>query len=362
MKKLIIAITASLLLALSSKAQNNPTENPLKISGYLETYYMYDFGNPDNHNLPSFLYCFNRHNEVNLNLGLLQAEYNTSSVRGKLALMTGTYATANLASESDVMKHIYEANIGIRLSKSKNLWLDAGVFSSHIGCESAIGANCWNMTRSIAAENSPYYLTGVKLSYTTDDGQWFLSGLLLNGWQRMKRVEGNNTPAFGHQFTWKPNDRVLLNSSSFIGSDTPDETRQWRFFHDLYGQFQLSNRWSLIGGFDFGAQQKAKHSSSYNLWYTPFVLSKFIVNNKVAIGGRAEYYSDKNGVMIATGTTNGFQTLGLSANVDVRLRENVLWRVESRFLKSVKDDIFINEKDEMTDHKIFVGSSLSVAF
>ncbi len=37
---------------------------------------------------------------------------------------------------------------------------------SHIGFESAVGSDCWNLTRSILAENSPYFESGIKLNYT----------------------------------------------------------------------------------------------------------------------------------------------------------------------------------------------------
>jgi len=120
-------------------------------------------------------------------------------VRANLALMAGTYANANLSAEPGVMRNILEAYAGVKISKSKNLWIDAGIFSSHIGFESAVGKDCWNLTRGILAENSPYYESGVKIGYPSEDGKWFASGLMLNGWQRIQRVEGNNTPAFGHQ-------------------------------------------------------------------------------------------------------------------------------------------------------------------
>lgn len=343
-------------------AQTDSTQNPLKISGYLETYYVYDFGNPIDHNRPDFLYSFNRHNEVNLNLGFIQAEYNNDRVRGKLAFMTGTYANANLAAEPGVLKNIFEANAGFRISKSPNLWVDAGIFASHIGFEGAIGANCWNMTRSLLAENSPYYLTGAKISYTSDDEKWFLSGLLLNGWQRIQRVPGNQTPALGHQLTWKPNEKITLNSSSFIGNDKPDSTRQMRYFHNFYGQFQLSPKIGITAGFDMGAEQQAKGSSDFNVWYSPVLIARFTPTGKLALAARAEYYSDESGVVISTGTTNGFQTFGYSLNMDVRVMENVLWRLEARTFNSQKDFIFLDSNQNETRSNSFVGTSLSVSF
>ena len=174
------------------------------------------------------MYSFDRHNEVNLNLGFIKAAYSKERVRGNMALMTGTYANSNLANEPGVFRNIFEANAGYQLSARKNLWVDAGIFSSHIGFESAIGKDCWNLTRSMLADNSPYFESGVKVSYTNGDSRWFLSGLFLNGWQRIAREDGNNTPAFGHQVTFRPNAKLVFNSSSFVGSDTPDSTRMMR--------------------------------------------------------------------------------------------------------------------------------------
>jgi hypothetical protein len=38
---------------------------------------------------------------------------------------------------------------------------------SHIGFESVISADCWTLTRSLLAENSPYYETGMRLEATS---------------------------------------------------------------------------------------------------------------------------------------------------------------------------------------------------
>nr|WP_290930803.1 outer membrane beta-barrel protein [Haliscomenobacter sp.] len=68
---------------------------------------------------------------------------------------------------------------------------------SHIGFESAIGKDCWNLSRSILAENSPYYETGVRLSLNSANGKWYAAAMLLNGWQRMARATGIQSAHFG---------------------------------------------------------------------------------------------------------------------------------------------------------------------
>lgn len=361
MKKL--ATAAFIAMVSFSQAQTDTAttpESPLKITGYAEIYYLYDFGAPENNTRPGFVYSHNRHNEVSLNLGFVKANYEKGNVRANLAIMAGTYGNANLATEEGIMKNIYEANAGVKLSKTKNLWIDAGIFASHIGFESAISKDCWALTRSIQADNSPYYESGAKLSYTTDNGKWFVSGLVLNGWQRIKRVDGNKTLAFGHQLTYKPNASILLNSSSFIGNDKPDIDKRMRYFHNLYGVFQLNEKWGLTAGFDIGAEQKEKGSNSYNSWYSPVVIAKYKVSDKVNIAARGEYYADKNGVIIATDTPNGFKTFGYSVNFDYNIYDNVVWRVEARSLNS-KDEIFV-ENGNLTKQNFAATTSLAISF
>ncbi len=358
MKRLLLLAFLMLGTTTLFFAQEN---KPLKISGYAEIYYQYDSDNPENNSRPAFIYSHNRNNEVTLNLGLIKANYETEKFRANLALAAGTYMNANYAAEPGVLKNIYEANVGVKISKTKNIWIDAGIMPSHIGFESAVSKDCWTLTRSLMAENSPYYESGAKISYTSDSGKWFISGLVLNGWQRIQRVSGNSTLAFGHQLTYKPNEKITLNSISFIGNDKPDSIRQMRYFHNLYGSFQLTAKFGVIAGFDIGAEQKAKGSDRYNIWYAPVIIAKYSPAKKLSFAARGEYYSDKNGVMIATGTENGFQTFGYSVNADYWILPNLVWRTEIKNLSS-KDEVFLNRDNHFQKNNFSAVTSLAVSF
>jgi hypothetical protein len=111
-------------------------------------YYSYDFSNPQNFEKPDFNYNYKKHNQLNVNLAFVKLGYQSSRVRSNLALMTGNYAMYNLSAEPNWAKPLLEANIGYKISKQQNIWVDAGVMPSHIGFESAVGADCWNLTRS----------------------------------------------------------------------------------------------------------------------------------------------------------------------------------------------------------------------
>ncbi len=339
-------------------AQVDTSISKLTFSGYAEVYYTFDFNQPGNHNRPSFIYSHNRHNEFNLNLGFVKSSYTTDRVRANVAIASGTYINANYAAEPGVLKNVYEANAGVKLSWRKNIWLDAGIFASHIGFESAVSKDCRSLTRSMLADNSPYYESGAKLTYISDNTKWLLCGLLLNGWQHIQRPDGNNTPAFGTQISFTPNSKTILNYSTFIGNEKPDTAIQMRYFHNFYGMFHITNRLHVTGGFDVGMEQKSKGSNNYNYWYSPVLIVQFNLNNRWSITARGEYFVDENAVIIAAG--NGFRTAGYSVNLDCTLRENAVWRIEGRTLNS-KDKIFSHE-NKTVNTNTFVTTSLAISF
>lgn len=366
MKRILIA--ASALAVSVSYAQETPTttattaEKPASLftfSGYAEVYYVYDFNTPENHTRPGFVYSHNRHNEMNLNLGFAKVNYAKDNVRGNFALMAGTYAEYNLAAEQDLLQHVFEANAGVKLSKNHNLWVDAGIMPSHIGFESAIGKDCTTMTRSILADNSPYYEAGVKVGYTTKDDKWYLAAMYLNGWQRIQKTDGNQTPAFGTQATYKPTGSTTLNWSTYIGNEQPDGIERWRYFNNFYGLFKVTEKVNLTAGFDIGFQQQPD-GGDYDTWYSPVFIVQFKPTQKVQLAARAEYYQDKSGVIIATGTPEGFKTWGFSANFDYLPADNVIFRIEARTLNS-KDDIFVKEGDA-ANNNFFFGTALAISF
>ena len=360
MKNIIIIALIAFGITTVSAQETEKTQSPFTFSGYVETYYSYDFGEPDNHVRPGFIYSHNKHNEVNLNLGLAKVNYAKENVRGNFALMAGTYAEYNLAAEQDLLKNVYEANVGVKISSKHNLWIDAGIMPSHIGFESAIGKDCATLTRSILADNSPYYEAGVKIGYTSKSEKWYLAAMYLNGWQRIQKIDGNQTPAFGTQVTYKPNAKTTLNWSTYVGNEQPDNFKKWRYFNNFYGQFKVSEKTSLTAGFDIGAQQKVTESDQYDVWFSPILIAQYKPTTKIQLAVRGEYYADEKGVIIATATPNGFKTYGFSTNFDYLATDNVMLRLEARTLNS-KDDIFLKNTDP-SNQNVFLTTSLAISF
>lgn len=359
MKKILVSLL--LFVPFLLVAQLDTSEVNFSVSGYAEPYYGYDFNEPSDGNRPGFVYAHNRHNEFNLNIAYLKGAVSAQRFRGNLAIMAGTYANANLAAEPGTLQNIFEANAGIKISKKHDLWIDGGLFGSHIGFESAVGKDCWTLTRSMLADNSPYYESGAKLSYTSPNGQWFLSALALNGWQRIQRVPGNSLISGGTQIQYKPTSSITLNSSTFFGTDKPDTVGLSRVFHNFYGVFQFNDRFGLTLGFDSGWEENAREGDDSNFWYSPVVIARFTMNDRLTLAGRVEYYSDENGVIIATGTENGFQTLGVSANLDVQIHKNAVWRIEGKLFNS-QDKIFFDADGAPSNSNAVVTTAFAVWF
>ena len=329
--KRLLCVQVFVILFLFARSQDSTDEKKLKLSGFADLYYQYDFDKPASNKRPSFIYNHKRHNRVAVNLALLQLAYKNKKVKANLGLMAGDYSTYNLAAEPGLLKHIYEASVGYQFTEK--LSVDAGIFPSHIGSETAISKDCWNLSRSLTAENSPYYEMGVKLNYTLNE-KWTTSLLLLNGWQNIK--ETNSGKAIGTQVQFKPNAKWLFNSSGFIGNEQPDSmAKSVRLFHNFFVTHSLSPKLSTTLLFDIGTERK-------NVWWGTAMMVQYMIHEKFNTAFRAEYYKDRRGVIVKGYEPVGFALAGLSYNFDFIPAKFIRFRTEAKYLYAA-DDIFLKD-------------------
>ncbi|RSK40995.1 porin [Hymenobacter perfusus] len=335
MKPLLLLTAAALLTASAASAQTSSDSvaapaNPLTTYGFVDGYYGYDFKHAATNQRPGFLYSHNRQNEFTVNNAVIGLRYDNGQVRGALGLHAGTYVSANYAAEDQVLKLLYEAYAGFR--PFKKAWLDVGIFGSHIGFESALSKDNWTLTRSLMAENSPYYEAGARLTYEVSP-KLTLTGLVLNGWQNIR--ENNQAKAVGTQIQWKPTDKLLINSSTFYGNEQPqDSVRRRRYFHDFYVSYAATDRLSLALVFDVGKQESEQRGSEADTWHTGAVFVRYKLADKWTAAARAEYYNADRGVLISTispvAAATDFKVQAASLNLDYAPTSNVTVRVEGR--------------------------------
>lgn len=326
---------------------------------FADVFYAYDFGKPQSEARQVFFCNHNRHNEFNLNLGLLRLSATHTKWRANLALQAGTYVQDNYAAEAPALRPISEANVGLSLHKSNKLWLDAGILPSHIGFESAISLDNVVLTRSILAENTPYFLTGARLTYTPTS-RLTVMGLICNGWQRIKRLDGNSLPAFGTQVNYRHSDAFTFNWSTFVCSERPDSLRQMRYFQNLYALGSIK-KFQYVVGFDIGIQQIAPHSRRYEPWYSPVLILAYNWHERWRTALRAEYYHTPDGFVVPVPVDEVFRAFSTSLGVDYRFSPDIALRFEGRYLHN-QDKKFIDASGNPSAHNFFLTVSLAARF
>lgn len=362
MKKTIVFL-GLLFLGQNIFAQRGGKESKFQITGYIETFYSYDFNRPESHKKQPFFYTFNRHNEFNINLARIKTHYQTENVRANIALMAGTYPEDNMIAEQGMLKYVEEAAIGLKVSKSKNLWIDAGIMPSYIGLEGEISKDNLTLTRTVAIANSPFFMTGVKMSYLTDNNKWTLEAGIFNGWQKIRRENSaTELPSFGTRVAYSPNNKWMFNSSTYVGKDPATESKN-RYFHDFYMTYKPHRKWEFDFIFDAGAEQEYKGAEGYNFWWSPNLIAKYYITSKFSTAGRVEYYRDPKNVMGAAPEGQKFEIWGGSVNFDYVIYDNVMWRLEFRKLGS-KSPIFtrLNKDYPKVNHNVFITTSLDIWF
>lgn len=298
----------------------------LSLMGYVDTYYAYDFNSPSTGPRQNFLFNFNRHNEFNINLGLIKLEVEHQKYRAKLGFQTGTYPQDNYAPEQELLRNVHCASVGLSLDKHNKWWLDAGIFSSNLGFESAMSIKNWTLSRSLVAESSPYYLAGSKLSFTPSK-KWSYTFLVSNGWQKIRRTPNNSLPSFGSQVVYTPKTNLELNWSTYIGPENTDANREMRYFNNLYAIINKEKKWSWILGLDAGFQE------NQGIWAAPVFISRLKLNPQNSMTFRAEYFGDAGNIIIQQPFSLQTEIFGFSINYDYRPVENVALRFEARYFE-----------------------------
>lgn len=324
-----------LLNGITISAQSDTTWQKapeISFSGYADVFYAFDFSLPEGSERQPYLVNHNRHNEFNVNHVLVKSQIRHEKYRANLGVHTGTYVQDNYAHEPQALRYIYEANVGISLSKKNKLWLDVGVLESYIGFEVAQSTQNQTLTRSFCAELSPYYFSGTQLSYDPND-KWSFKFLITNGWQRIQRLAGNSLPSFGSQIQYKPNARWLLNWSTFVGTDTPDVARSMRYFSNFYTKFEANEKFNFVLGVDYGMQEDLIFKSTLYYWTNLTGIAQYKFSKQWQTAFRFEFFSDIDGVLLADVWPNSVLG-GFSLNIDYRPHQNLLLRWENRFARA----------------------------
>jgi len=357
---------------LAGQGTGPDTTTKVTFGGFVDGYYAWDFGRPasfDRSFAGGTLFTTQpaRHNEFNINLAFVEGKLDGPRVRGRLALQAGTSVQSNYSGEPtngsisgpSLARHLQEAFAGVKLGN--NIWVDGGIFYSHMGMESWASRDNPTYSRSLVAEYSPYYQSGAKITWASSSK---LTAQLdvVNGWQNIS--ENNSGKGAGIRLDLTPSSTTTVSYYNFFSDEAGSRLRTF----NGVGTRITSGRLTLLGEFDLGTQRKSASDGGTASWYGFTAIARAQVTPTIALSGRVEGYDDEDQVIITTGnredgTPNGaFHASGGSVGLDVVPQTRLLWRTELRGFAN-KSVIFPDGKTGAPQKSdAFIVSSLAVSF
>lgn len=351
----VLFIVASMF----TQAQDSAT---IEVNGYIDGYYAYNFNEPVGGT--PYMVSSAQHNNFSINLAMLDMKYKSDRVRARFAPGFGSYMNANYAAEVGSFRNIVEASAGVKLFKNKEVWIDAGILGAPFSYENAISKDQIMYSRSLAAEGSPYYVTGVKLTAPLAKD---LKGAvyLVNGWQQITDV--NKYKSVIAHLEYHP-DNFSINLAGYFGDERNIVSTNFRerYLIDFNINYKdKENPFSFSFGGYYGGQKVSfatNNSSNYFNWWQTNIAAKYQLNKKWAVAGRVEYYIDPNRIIYPNITNvTSFETASITLGGSYAITPNALFRLEGRHFFD-NDNIFIAKDGGFTNASTVVWASLAVNF
>ncbi|MBC8088807.1 MAG: porin [Phycisphaerae bacterium] len=354
-------------------AQGSPVDTTTRITwgAFVDGYYAWDFQQPGNFDRSFaggalFTTQPARHNEFNINLAFVEAKLDGQRVRGRIALQTGTSVQSNYSGEPangqvsgpSLSRHIQEAVVGAKIAE--NVWVDGGIFFSHMGMEGWLSRDNPTYTRSLVAEYSPYYQSGAKLTWAATP-KLTAQVNVVNGWQNIS--ENNRGKGLGIRLDFAPMANSTLSYYNFFSQEAGTKLRS---FNGMGGKV-TKGRATVLAQFDLGMQDDSDGSDGSATWYGFTAIVRGQIAPTVSLSARVERFDDENQVIIATGALDdtpnaAFRGNGASVGLDWSPQGRLLWRTELRGFMNDRAVFQDGTAGTLSKRSAFVVSSLALTF
>lgn len=315
----------------------NKLDTSLKVNAYLEAFYNITQRNGNINSMPDLYVNHSDLNQLSINTAIIDFNFSKSRLRANAGLMSGAYSKYNYSGFDYDYKNIYQLNIGFELSKKHDIWLDAGIMPSHIGAETIIGSDNMTLTRSLNAESTPYYETGLKLSKMSKDKKLNIALMYLNGWQTIRKSSFYHN-VFGSSLVFKDNKNNIGWNTILIHDIDARTLANDIIFNNFYYKRNINNKLNVFLGYDLMANTYNINSRMLN-WTTATIIIYYKFNTKHSIALRAEQYKNYS-ENLAQGLLSympyNIDYLSASINHDFRFNNSLMFRSELKYLKTEK--------------------------
>jgi hypothetical protein len=300
----------------------------LSISGWMDAYYgKSTYADWNNATVPPIipgLVSNTYYNIVDINLAYVDFRYVTDQLKIRLVPAFGSYMDKNYTGGNS-LNHLMEGSLGLKPWKKKDVWIEAGLIGSPFTNENPVSRDHIMYTRSLAAEYSPYYLTGAKITSPLSSrlkGSFYV----LNGWQNIYKEE-NLPPAMAGQFEFTINNNNLLNWNVYY----QNRSTNTRIFSDVYwigtqGKWKFTS--CLYAGNDEDKIPPAIPPTSIfrrdGFWCNANFATSYEIAPNTNLSTRIEYYQDLHHNVMG-------KVFGAAMGINRQLFNQLYWRTECKW-------------------------------
>ncbi|MEP6846357.1 MAG: porin [Panacibacter sp.] len=300
-------LMAPLIIAFS---QDSTAPAPLKISGYVDAYYRYNFSNPKESFNTGGTSFTNSQNSFQLGMASLKAEYSTGKVGVVADLGFGPRAKEFSYADADYLVPVKQAYVSYAPSEAVKFTI--GKWATHIGYELVDPALNKNYSMSYMFSYGPFSHTGIKADFTLGKGNGIMVGIanptdVTNPSSAPTKTLLGQYSYVGDKFS------AYLNYQGYFGAKAtmPTASNMSQFGLTMVGT--ISDKFSI--GYDGTIQSvKNEEDNKTQSWWGSALYFNFAPTEKFGLCLRTEYFGDeKYGLKVGA---NVFQST-LSANFKV---------------------------------------------
>jgi hypothetical protein len=308
------------------------TLNGIKIRGWIDTYYVYNFNNPSRavvdanqplsvikgQNISVEGRVYDVHNQ-SFQLALAQVEIEKIPEWGGIGFKVGIgYGDTldvlvdtfrgNLGpdipadSVRDFDKALTHATISYVMPICKGLRFDVGKFVSPIGEESFATIQNWNYSLSFLGTYAiPGQHIGIRMHYPWTD-TFYTEFYIVNGWNCT--IDNNTGKTMGPSIGWTAQPWLTFTANYLIGPEQDNRNGPLQQIFDMQVALGPFGNWNFVIFGDYGSEKKAINFTTNGSWGGIAGCARYKVNECFEPSIRVEYYDDPNGA-----STNVKQTL-----------------------------------------------------
>jgi hypothetical protein len=336
---LVMLMLLSFLVVVPARAEEEK-KPPFEISGFVDTYYSYNFNAPQsqfNGSGADSNFDF-YHNSFSLSLVEVAISKEAEPVGFRIDLdygpttdwvhcglpncdvgiVQGGFSFPNSADSP--YRYIQQAYVS--WATPVGLKIDFGKFVTPIGAEVIESQDNWNYTRGLLFCCAiPYYHAGIRAGYTVND-MLSITGFLVNGWNNVIETNYIKTGAVSLAITPIPKLPIVLN---WMGPEKSTGSYTNRQIYEAIVTFNATDAISLMADYNYGTLDPVGGGSVKYSGIAAYARWKV---DPYALALRYEYVDDKDNAMF--GISGGDKIQEVTLTGEKTIAGNLLTRVEFR--------------------------------